>query len=183
MWSRCVFWGCTAALPCRMWPSPATQDTDWDRQTATSNSSLTQGSKVTSERLKTAWYAKSAHFHRYIINLSVCFLLILLMLVRKAQRHIEKTSSTSVIPGFLAVRWEIIFCSVSRLSAWRRDPFWTSGVCLWVWGPPSASSERRSADGRRQLHTPLWLHCWTCVFQLEVPNSRGTQASVQTLDT
>lgn len=69
MWSRCVFWGCTAARPSRRWPTPAIQDTDWARQTRTSNSSLTQGSKVTSENLKIVWYVKS------FLNFLICCLL------------------------------------------------------------------------------------------------------------
>ncbi len=58
MWSRCVSWGCTVALPCRMWPTRAIQATDWAGQTETLNSSLTQGSKVTSEHFKIVWYVK-----------------------------------------------------------------------------------------------------------------------------
>ncbi len=65
----------------------------------------------------------------------------------------------------------IYMYSVFCVSAWRGDRLWTSGVCVWVWGPPSASSERCSTNGRWKLHTPVWLHRWTRVFQLEVLES------------
>lgn len=56
MWSRCAFWDCTVAQLYRRLPTPATQDTDWARPTEMSNSSLTQGHKVTSEQFKIVWY-------------------------------------------------------------------------------------------------------------------------------
>lgn len=58
MWSSCVFWGCTAALPSRAWPIPAIQDIDWAWWRETSSSSLTQGCKVTWEQSKPVWYVK-----------------------------------------------------------------------------------------------------------------------------
>lgn len=61
--------------------------------------------------------------------------------------------------------------SVPCVSACTGDGFCTSGDCVWVWGPPAASSERCGVNGRWKLHTPVWLHCWTCVFHLEMLES------------
>lgn len=75
-----------------------------------------------------------------------------------------------------------MYC-VSCVSACRGDGFWTSGVCVWVWGPPAASSERCGFNGRWKLHTPIWLHCWTCVFQLEVLESCAVPEDAKAQDT
>lgn len=62
------------------------------------------------------------------------------------------------------LKWKLI---CFRPSAWWGEHYWTSGICVRVWGPPAASSERCGSTGRWRLHAPVWHYYRTGVFQLE----------------
>lgn len=72
---------------------------------------------------------------------------------------------------------------LSCVSAHTGDGYCTSGVCLWVWGPPAASAERCGINGKWKLHTPVWLHRRTRMFQLEVLESCAVPGDSRLQDT
>lgn len=56
--------------------------------------------------------------------------------------------------------WVFFVC----VSAWRGEHFRSSSVCVWVRGPPPASSSRCSSKGESKLHTPVWIQCGPSVL-------------------